>query len=86
MLEATVEGLLGKDLFAVVIVDRDGVDRTGPGRELRVQFGVVWDLPNKHVLDRSSRTASTALPASTSRSNVSHSSTHWNIPMQVSRS
>lgn len=38
------------DLLAVVVVDGDGVDRTGAGRELRVQFVAVGHVDGEHVV------------------------------------
>jgi hypothetical protein len=39
----------GDELVAVVVVDGDGVDGTGPGGELRVQFGVLGHLAGEQV-------------------------------------
>src|SRR6056297_2860809 len=44
-----VLGPSGRDLFAVLVVDDDGVDRAGAGRELRVQFRVLGHLADEHV-------------------------------------
>jgi hypothetical protein len=73
-------------LLAVVTVDGDGVDGADTGSELGIELALSGISRTKTPSSCSSLLASTALPASSSRSNSPHSATHWNIPMQVSRS
>ena len=44
------QSVAGNLLLAVVVVDRDRVDRTGPGGKLGVEFGVFWNLADEHLV------------------------------------